>query len=150
MTLVTKTNFLYNSCVTKIMVWLETDNLHSHPIKFYIAYNIERYWALTSIQKKSIQVIVVPFERSDRSNLMQPKQLESAIRNNLDVIRKLRQTLHRRLSKRLYDPVSATKARRCCNSSSTGHLYVWSIGLSMRRSLRSLAGTDHEKASRGL
>ena len=34
---------------------------------------------------------------------MQPKQLESAIRNNLDVIRKLRQTLHRRLSKRLYE-----------------------------------------------
>ena len=87
---------------------------------------------------------------SDRSNLMQPKQLESAIRNNLDVIRKLRQTLHRRLSKRLYDTVSATKARRYCNSSSTGHLYVWSTGLSMRRSLRSLAGTDHEKASRGL
>ena len=30
------------------MVWLETDNLHSHPIKFYIAYNIERYWVQTS------------------------------------------------------------------------------------------------------
>ena len=42
-------NFLYNSCVTKIMVWLETDNPYPHPVKFYISHS----WTLlgTNISK---------------------------------------------------------------------------------------------------
>ena len=83
---------------------------------------------------------------SARSNLMQPKQLE-----NVDL--ETTSASSQNCVKPSIDDFPndyMTEARRCCYSFSTGHLYVWSTGLSMRRLLRSLAGTDHEQASHGL